>query len=83
MDKTEFHLAAWNKHPQVLKKLLECAEETELSQEELKNLLLANDNEQQTVWHLAAWENNSEVFQNLMEWAENINLDQHEIKALL
>jgi len=79
---TVCHLAAWNKHPQVLKQLLVYAE-AELSQQELKNLLLAVDEEEQTVWHLAAWENLPEVFQNLMEWAKKANLDQQEFKELL
>jgi hypothetical protein len=63
-------------------KLLKCAE-AELSQQVLKNLLLAKDKEGQSIWHMAAWKNYSHVFQNLMEWAEKANLNQQEFKELL
>ena len=41
-DQTACRLVAWNEHPGVMTKLLKCAE-AELSQQDLKNLLLAKD----------------------------------------
>jgi len=81
-DHTAWHLAKRIKPPGVMRKLKKYAE-TELSQQELKNLLLAKDKEGKTIWHLAAWRNYPHVFENLMEWAEKANLNQQIFKAVL
>ena len=63
------HVAAHLGSLKVLKKLWEWIKE-KLTSEEIKNKLLATENEGRTAWHLTAQKGKLEILQKVWEWAE-------------